>query len=401
MSSPGTQRRRSGRSRTDLPMNADINVTSLVDVAFTLLVIFIITAPILQGGIEVAVPRADVDPITSEQDPLFVTVMRDGSVYVEEALADNENLESSIRQLLATGAFEKVFIRGDSIAPYGPVLKAMSAAVDAGCSVGGCRRALGGRRPVRKGRNAPDRRSLVLSASLHATVLALVWSSVLFEPEPIFFESYEIEMVSPPPAVQEEEMQEAAEELVVERPEPEPLPPEPEPEEIIPAEQQEEDPPPVEEIETPAEEPPDQEEEPVVAAAPEEVEEATEESGVGIEVRMEGLRRDFPEYYGNIIFQIQRCLRTRDSGARRTSVQFWINRDGSISGLDLVERSGNTRFDIEAMGAVECAGRGRFGPLPEELPFERFPILFHFEPRGGLDLLLNDGGFTPERTTNG
>jgi biopolymer transport protein ExbD len=75
--------RRSG-GRGDLPINADINVTSLVDVAFTLLVIFIITAPILQGGIEVSIPRADVQPITSQENPFFITVMRDGRVFMEE-----------------------------------------------------------------------------------------------------------------------------------------------------------------------------------------------------------------------------------------------------------------------------------------------------------------------------
>ena len=45
-----------------------------MDVAFTLLVIFIITAPILQGGVEVAVPRADVQPLTAQDEPFFVSV---------------------------------------------------------------------------------------------------------------------------------------------------------------------------------------------------------------------------------------------------------------------------------------------------------------------------------------
>ena len=67
MSSMGRQRGGGVRkSRVDLPLNAEINVTSLVDVAFTLLIIFIITAPILQGGIEVAVPRADVQALSAQ-----------------------------------------------------------------------------------------------------------------------------------------------------------------------------------------------------------------------------------------------------------------------------------------------------------------------------------------------
>jgi biopolymer transport protein TolR len=123
---------RRGRARSDLPMNAEINVTSLVDVAFTLLVIFIITAPIMQGGIEVALPRADVPPLTSEDAPLFITITREGTVFLEDAPVSLEELEAGLPQLLATGSVERVYIRGDSLAPYGPVLKVMGAAVQSG-----------------------------------------------------------------------------------------------------------------------------------------------------------------------------------------------------------------------------------------------------------------------------
>jgi biopolymer transport protein TolR len=130
--SPGMRRGGRGRSRSDLPLNADINVTSLVDVAFTLLVIFIITAPILQGGIEVAIPRADVQPLTSQEAPFFITVMRDGTIYMEETPVTIEDLESGLPQLLSAGSVERVFIRADSLAPYGPVLKTMAIAVRSG-----------------------------------------------------------------------------------------------------------------------------------------------------------------------------------------------------------------------------------------------------------------------------
>lgn len=133
MSSLGTHRRGGGgRSRADLPLNAEINVTSLVDVAFTLLVIFIITAPILQGGIEVAIPRADVPPLTAQDAPFFITVLRDGQIMMEETPVTTAELEQSLPQLLSTGEVERVFIRADSLAPYGPVLKTMAIAVNSG-----------------------------------------------------------------------------------------------------------------------------------------------------------------------------------------------------------------------------------------------------------------------------
>jgi len=132
MSSPGLSRSGRGRARGDLPINADINVTSLVDVAFTLLVIFIITAPILQGGIEVSIPRADVQPLTAQDAPFFITVMRDGTIFMEETPVSLQDLESGLPQLLSTGSVERVFIRADSLAPYGPVLKTMAIAVNSG-----------------------------------------------------------------------------------------------------------------------------------------------------------------------------------------------------------------------------------------------------------------------------
>ena len=60
-------------------LNADINVTSLVDVAFVLLIIFMITAPIMQGGIDVQLPRAASRPLESRQG-MVVTIDRRGRI---------------------------------------------------------------------------------------------------------------------------------------------------------------------------------------------------------------------------------------------------------------------------------------------------------------------------------
>ena len=127
--------RRGGRSR-GLPQDVTINVTSLVDLAFTLLVIFMITAPMMQGGIEVEIPRADVGPLSSEDESMFITVMRDGQVYLEETAVSMDELMSGLPQLLAAGDVQRVYIRADSLAPYGPVLKVMSTAQNSGVDWG-------------------------------------------------------------------------------------------------------------------------------------------------------------------------------------------------------------------------------------------------------------------------
>ena len=115
---------RGSKGGRDLPLTVDINVTSLVDVAFTLLIIFIITAPILQGGIEVDVPKADVQPLTARDNPFFVTVTREGRVFVEETETTVADFESGFAQLARN--VDHVYLRADSLVEYGPVLKVIA-----------------------------------------------------------------------------------------------------------------------------------------------------------------------------------------------------------------------------------------------------------------------------------
>ncbi len=110
----------------DLQPVAEINVTSMVDVAFTLLIIFIITAPILQGGIEVAVPETDVASITADDNTLIVTVDRDGVVYVAETPMDRTEFRESFGQIVSGGTVDRVWIKGDSLSSWGAGVDVMS-----------------------------------------------------------------------------------------------------------------------------------------------------------------------------------------------------------------------------------------------------------------------------------
>jgi len=240
-----------------------------------------------------------------------------------------------------------------------------------------------------------DKRSMALSASLHVALILGAWASTMYAaPEPMVFLTFDIEIVSPPATQVAEEVVQAAEELVVERPDPEPAPPEPETEDVVPIEDPEPDPQPDPPEEPAEEQPPEVAEEAVVAATDEPVEnEPTSETGEDIEVRMEGLQRDYPEYYNNIIRQIERCFRWTGGGSWETSVFFYITREGAVEGLDFVRRSGSSAFDFDAMGAVDCAGqRNRLGALPDDLPYERFPVRFVFRPRGETQALFFNFG---------
>jgi len=110
-----------GGLESGLPVRAEINVTSLVDVAFTLLVIFMITAPILQGGVEVAIPKAPSAPLQVAEG-LVITVDRDGQIYVDDDAFTREEFAATIVQMVERKGGPTVYVRGDRDVPYGSVL---------------------------------------------------------------------------------------------------------------------------------------------------------------------------------------------------------------------------------------------------------------------------------------
>ncbi len=227
-----------------------------------------------------------------------------------------------------------------------------------------------------------DKRSMAASFGVHASIVLVFWLSGLGRSEPMEFITYEIVLVSPPPSVQAEVTEPATEEMVVERPDPTPPDPEPEPEEdVVTVEEEDPLPEPPEPEPTPVEELAEEEE--TTATSPEDPPEDAEESGDDINVRIQGLRRDYPVYYNNIIRQIENCFRP-PSGDWATAVVFNLERDGSVNGVEFVTRSGSFDFDFSAMGAIECAGNGRFGPLPDDYQWDRLRVKFDFKPRGEL-----------------
>jgi outer membrane biosynthesis protein TonB len=108
----------------------------------------------------------------------------------------------------------------------------------------------------------------------------------------------------------------------------------------------------------------------------------TKAGGEGLDVHMAGDEFPYPEYLENIIRQLNRYFRW--TGADLTAqVGFEIMRDGSVKAIRVQKKSGNINFDLEAIGAIEQAGkRGAFGPLPEGWVNDRLAISFRFEPTG-------------------
>jgi protein TonB len=99
-------------------------------------------------------------------------------------------------------------------------------------------------------------------------------------------------------------------------------------------------------------------------------------------VRSDGIEFPFPGYLNNIVRQIAINFKPRNPAARlKAEVRFLIHRDGSVSDISFIRRSGNFSFDLEAQGAVEAASStGRFGPLPTGFPDDVLPVVFSFDP---------------------
>jgi periplasmic protein TonB len=99
-------------------------------------------------------------------------------------------------------------------------------------------------------------------------------------------------------------------------------------------------------------------------------------------VRSDGIEFPFPGYLNNIVRQIALNFKPRNANARlKAEIRFLIHRDGSVSDLTFVRRSGNFSFDLEAQGAVEAASSARrFGPLPDGFTDDVLPVVFSFDP---------------------
>jgi outer membrane biosynthesis protein TonB len=227
---------------------------------------------------------------------------------------------------------------------------------------------------VRRPTTRPGASAALGSILVHGAVVAATLAVAASAPDIDQFVSYNIELVSMPgpdlgdlvvesPAAPAPEASDPEPQPVVKEPEPA-RPPKPKPEE-------------------PRAEPTPAPPRPTTQArpTPSSGEPSSAGSAEAVNIRIEGLRRDYPVYYNNIILQIKRCFRWTGEGAPETEVLFWIEENGTVSDPRFVRRSGNPTFDYEAIGAIECAGQpGRFGPLPEDFPGGRLPVRFTFRP---------------------
>jgi biopolymer transport protein TolR len=105
---------------------AEINVTPLVDVMLVLLVIFMVTAPMMQQGVQVNLPKADTKAMTPLEDTVVVTVEKNGKIFINKDEITAVDLRSKLSTMFASREKKEVFLKADAGVPYGEVVKTMA-----------------------------------------------------------------------------------------------------------------------------------------------------------------------------------------------------------------------------------------------------------------------------------
>ena len=111
---------------------AEINVTPLVDVMLVLLVIFMVTAPMMQQGVQVNLPKADANAMTPPEDTVMVTVDNNGKIFINKDEIPAGDLRGRLTTMFASRTKKEVFLKADAMVPYGEVVKTMAEIKGAG-----------------------------------------------------------------------------------------------------------------------------------------------------------------------------------------------------------------------------------------------------------------------------
>lgn len=121
-----------GRKRRRSSVMSEINVTPMVDVMLVLLVIFMVTAPLMTVSVPVDLPQTQGQNVSSDKEPLVVTVTAKGEIYLQETKVTLEALVPRLQAMKGVNPEMRIFVRGDRGVAYGRIMEAMGALSAAG-----------------------------------------------------------------------------------------------------------------------------------------------------------------------------------------------------------------------------------------------------------------------------
>ena len=113
---------------------SEINVTPFVDVALVLLIIFMVTAPMMQQGVDVDLPETTTQPLRVRDEPLILTVQKTGKYYLGRREIPADELQAKLEAIFDGRDTKDIYLRADHEATYGVVVKALAAAREAGAT---------------------------------------------------------------------------------------------------------------------------------------------------------------------------------------------------------------------------------------------------------------------------
>jgi biopolymer transport protein TolR len=120
----GRRGRRGGRGRGGVI--SEINVTPLVDVMLVLLIIFMVAAPMLTVGVPIDLPETQAKAMNSDTQPITISVNTEGQIYLQETPIAIDEIVPKLQAIATTGYNERIYVRGDTAAAYGGVMKVMA-----------------------------------------------------------------------------------------------------------------------------------------------------------------------------------------------------------------------------------------------------------------------------------
>ena len=114
------------RRSLQVPIYDQINLTNLIDTLFFLLIIFMITAPLLEYSVDVTPPEMNADPIKPDTDSKIINVKADGSIVFDRRVVSETELQAALSRIeQESGRDTAIYLRGDKDLRYGAVMNVM------------------------------------------------------------------------------------------------------------------------------------------------------------------------------------------------------------------------------------------------------------------------------------
>jgi biopolymer transport protein TolR len=111
---------------------SEINVVPLVDVMLVLLIIFMITAPMMQHGMNIDIPKVTTKPMPTKDEPQVLSVTKDQRLVLNEKKLELKDLKAAMQLLFANKKDKEIYLRADKDVPYGFVVSCMGLIREAG-----------------------------------------------------------------------------------------------------------------------------------------------------------------------------------------------------------------------------------------------------------------------------